>query len=499
MGVFLPDFSIQSFNGGVNLRDGPVNLGAADLIVSENMVPIGGGSFEGRGGQTELFGTPINANPVRSLHRFYKQNGTRITIATSGSNVFTVDGVGATTIDGGYTADKKFSLLTWSSKDKTYWLNGFQAMRSYDGTTVAVVGGSPPIGSMMELHDDRLWVLQGNLLRFSGLNVDNSWPAANALNLSDNYGGTGLFVKSFGRGLLIIGKDTGLYRFEGSPLLGGKLSRFSDVKCIAPWSAAVTPFGVPFLANDGVWATDGFGVQRISGKIDPLFTLPFRGAVGHYYPKKRQYLLAFSTTGAANDQLWVATYLETPQGPIISWNPYSGFKAESFSSWDGAVDSGEMYYGRSDEGKIRRMDIDSQDVGADYRCAFQTRWESFGSLTRAKQIRWLFPVFEATHPVTYKIGYTFGKYTDAGGLDQITSSGIIWGPGVVTWGPGTVTWHISGNIQSEVTSVLNFNWGRYASFYFENIGDGQNFKFHNLGAQLKTKEAMHRQPFAIAS
>jgi hypothetical protein len=499
MARFAPDHEISAFNGGTNRRDAPVGLASNDLIASENIVPIAGGSIEGRGGQSELFGTAIDSNAIRSLHRLYLQNGTRKTIATSGTKVWTVTGAGQLEIDSGYTSGKKFSMLTWSAKDKAYWINGVEPLKSYDGTTVATVAGTPPIGSMVELHDNRLWVLQGNLVRFSDLNLDNSWPGANALNISDNAGGTGQFIKSFGRGLLIIGKDTGLYRFEGSPLLGGSLTRFSDVKCIAPWSAAVTPFGVPFVSDDGVWATDGFAVNRISGKLDPVFSGLFRTAVGGYYPLKRQYLLAFSTTGAANDQFWTATYLETPQGPTVSWNPYTGFNAEAFSAWGGSGDNGEIYYGLSNTGKIRRMAFGQQDVGIDYRASFQTRWDSFGSLTRAKQVRWLFPVMESTNPVNYQIGYTFGQAQTAGGLEQRFQGGIEWGPGSVVFGPGTVTWLAGGAIQNEVTSVLNFDSGRFASFYFENTGDGPNFKFFNLGVQLKVKDAHNRQIFSIAS
>jgi len=506
VGILAPDYTITSFAGGVNTRDHPVGegLGRADLVTCVNMMPLGS-SLQGRGGQTELFGTQIDANPIRSLYRFYKNSGTRITVATSGTKVYTVTGSGATEIDAAYTADKKFSIVNWSVKDKIYWINNFEVLKSYDGTTVASVGGSPPIGSQVELHDDRLWILQNNLVYFSDLNVDNVWPAANALNLADKFGGTGQFLKSFGRGLLIAGKDSGIYRFEGSPKLGGRLTRYSDVKCVAPWSAAIVPSqkGTPdsliFLAQDGVYATDGFNCGHISEKIDPLFTGFFRTAVGKYYPKKRQYFLAFSTTGAANDQFWVATYLDTPNGSYISWSPYTGFNADSFSVWDGPQDSGEIYYGRSDAGKIRQADIGVQDVGVDYKCSFQTRWENFGTLTRAKQARWLFPVFEATQPVNYQIGYTFGRSVVTGALDDRGQSGIAWGPGTVTWGPGTVTWLLGGPLENEVSSVLNFNWGRYLSFYFENTGEGSGFKFHQLGAQLKIKDSHLRQPFAIAS
>jgi len=505
LGFFAPDAIIGPFSGGVNSRDSPVGLGQADLTSCVNMMPIASGSVVGRGGQTELFGTHIDSSPIRSLYRFYKNNGARITIATSGTKVYTVTSAGAVQIASGLSADRKFSIVNWSVKDKIYLTNGVEPLKTYDGTTFANGAGSPPIFSQIELHDDRLWGLQDNLLYFSNLNTDNVWPGASALSLSDKYGGTGSFIKSFGRGLLVVAKDSGLYRFEGSPLLGGRLTRFSDVKCIAPWSAAIitsqkgTPDSVVFLAQDGVYATDGYNCAPISGKIDPLFSGFFRNAVGRYYPKKRQYLLSFNPVGGANDQLWVGTYVDSPNGALISWSPYTGFRAESFSIWDGPQDQGELYYGRSDDGKIRRADVGNLDLGVDYKCSFQTRWENFGTLTRVKQIRWMFPIFEALRLTSYQIGYTFGDKTATGQVDQRSQENIEWGPGVVTWGPGTVTWFPGSAIQSTVTSVLNFHYGRYASFYFENTGDGPDFKFHQLAVQLKLKDARVRELFALSA
>lgn len=503
MAIFLPDHTIESLTGGVNTRDQPVGLGPSDLVSSVNMMPVGSTSLVGRGGQTNLFANPIDSNPIRSLYRFYKQSGARIAIATSGAKVYAVDPSGATEIASGFTPDKKFSIVNWSTKDKIYLTNGVEPIQSYDGSTFAALGGSPPICSQIEFHDDRLWALQGNLLYFTDLNVDNVWPAASALSLADKFGGSGQFVKSFGRGLLVVAKDSGLYRFEGSPLLGGKLTRYSDVKCIAPWSAAIvtsqknTPDSILLLAQDGIYATDGFNCAPISGKIDPLFSGFFRTAVGRYYPKKRQYLLSFNPVGSANDQMWVGTYVDGPNGAFVSWSPYSGFNADSFSVWDGSGDNGELYYGRSDDGMIRRADIGNQDIGVDYKCCFQTRWENFGTMTRSKQVRWMFPVFEATRQTNYRIGHTFGERTATGHLDSQAQMGIAWGPGVVTWGPGSVTWVGGSGIQSRVTSTLNFNYGRYVSFYFENTGDGPGFKFHSLAVQTKMKEARVREMFAL--
>lgn len=500
---------VADFAGGVNLRDAPIGLAPGDLILSENIEPIAGGWIRGRGGQTEYNASQIDANPIRSLYRFYKTNGTKITLATSGTKVYKGDdGAGTfTDVDTGYTSGKKFSFVTWATKDKVYWINDAEVLKSYDGTTAASVGGSPPVGSMVELHDDRLWILRKTLVNFSGLNVDDSWPGANALNLVDRYGGEGKFIKSFGRGLLIIAKDSGLYRFEGSPGLGGKLVRYSDVGCVAPWTADVitsqkgTPDSIVFLAMDGMYATNGFECWPVSGKLDTLFTLPssspFRGAVGKYYQKKRQYFLSFNTAGGANNDLYCATLLDAPNGQRISWNRYTGFQAESFMVWNGPGDDGQLFYGRSDLGKIMRADNSAKDVGANYLCQFQTPWYDGGSPLVSKMVRWLYLTFESLAPITFEVGYSFGAQSTSGQAEPNAAQVATWGPGSVTWGPGSVVWSPKAPTTMVKESVIFLQAEQYFSFKFKNSGDGPNFKFFSLGYETKVKPRRHFQPFAV--
>jgi hypothetical protein len=503
MGQFItPDRKYDRFFG-VNLRDQPVNLKPGDLLDSENVFPIADGSMAGRLGQVPYNAVSYGADRIRSLYRFYKQDGTRISLVTYGTKIFRGDDVtGALTeLQGSLANDRKFSFITWSAKDKVYWINGVQPLRSYDGTTVSTVAGSPPVGSQIELHDDRMWILQDDLVSFSDLNADNSWPAANALNLSDKKGGQGQFLKSFGRGLLVAAKDTGLWRFEGSPLLGGQLTPYSDIGCIAGWTADITPFGIPFLSHDGIYVTDGFRVDRISGKIDPLFsgTGRFADAVGKYYKRRRQYFFSYNTALAINDQFWAATYIETSKGPAIGWNKYTGFKAESFMEWDGAGDVGQMYYGRADTGQIRWMDIGSVDIDQPYRCRIELPNDALGDETRAKQPRFIFPNWEGLQPCNYTISYSFGKQVVSGSLTRTAQESIQWGAGAVVWGAGPVLWLNAGPMNSEVTSCLNFKWGQHVSFTFENTGDGELFKFHSAVIKTKVKEATHRTLFAIDS
>src|SRR5262245_54013511 len=101
------------------------------------MYPVASGYLVGRGGQVNFTPAAIDANPIRSLYRFYKQSGEGITLASSAVSVYRIsDSTGAVTqLAGSQAFGNRFSFTTWSSKDKVYLTNNANPMLSYDGTT----------------------------------------------------------------------------------------------------------------------------------------------------------------------------------------------------------------------------------------------------------------------------------------------------------------------------------------------------------------------------
>jgi hypothetical protein len=488
--MLLPPVNIADFSGGTNLRDAPLLLGPTDLIECLNMVPLAGGLIQGRSGQAEYNATQIDANPIKSLYRFYKQTGTGIMLATSGTQVYKGDDVAGTfsSIDTGYTTGQRFSFTSWSAKDKVYWTNGVEVVKSYDGTTVAVLGGTPPVCTQIEFHQDRLWALQQNLVRFSDLNVDDVWPALSALNVSDNRGGQSQWIKS-ANSVFIVGKTSGLWRFEGSPLLGGQLIQYSAVSCNSPWTAKTVnitvegrtvPIAVTFTAVDGAYITDGYTVDRISPKIDPVFTANLTGAVAEYYPKLRQYWLSFNAAGGANDTLWVATKLDRPEGSVVAWSQYTGFNIDSMCVWD--QDSGELYAGQSDAGKVRHLDTGQQDVGSDYKCSVSSRYFDFSAPGINKSVRWIKALFEAQSTVSYRLDY-LNAGQRSGSVKQEISVAGKWN--VDQW--NSAKWGGTG-IKHTRTSTLFSGQGRFAGVTLWNIGDGPGFKIHLATMEARTKD-----------
>lgn len=103
------------------------------------------------------------SGPVLGQHRFYRSAASPIQLFGFGTNVYSVnDGTGAvTSIKSGLNASATFYDFS-TVNDKEYFVNGFDAPQVYDGSTVAAVGGSPPVADNVEVHVNRLFLLQPN-------------------------------------------------------------------------------------------------------------------------------------------------------------------------------------------------------------------------------------------------------------------------------------------------------------------------------------------------
>ena len=96
-------------------------------------------------------------------------------------------------------------------------------------------------------------------------------------------GRIGAFLKAANR-VLIAGKTSGLWRLEGSPLLGNAFIKYGsglhcavDRRCsdgVIQQSGRAGRCGISG-ASDGIYVTDGYNVQLLSSKIDRLFSSYF--------------------------------------------------------------------------------------------------------------------------------------------------------------------------------------------------------------------------------
>lgn len=127
--------------------------------------------------------------------------------------------------------------------------NGAQAPRkTSNGTTFAVVGGSPPSFTDIESYNNMLFGITGNTLRWSQFGEDDIWPAANSLTF-DN-APTALRVY---KNVLILFTNNEVRHIQAYSEVDVQITYYStDDGCTSHRSVVVTPFGLFWWSKNGL-------------------------------------------------------------------------------------------------------------------------------------------------------------------------------------------------------------------------------------------------------
>lgn len=277
--------AVDSF-GTLNTAASPTKLPVEHTPNANNVwvdeIP---GSVVTANGYRQVGVTPSN-NPATLLVNFFKtSDGTQTFIISDNEKVWaTVDFSTFTELITGLAP--AFQLRAKVIRDKVWFTNGSDAVRTYDGSTVVTLdgtGGTPdvPTGRYIEYHDERVFLYHivgdRSKLAFSAL-TDSSgteitpddadaWPAANALQIGEGNAdfGTGLFVY---RGRLYAAKQLTIWRIEGYDEF-----TYTRVKTRAStgsrFNESIQELDglVHFIGVDGFYVFDGEQTERVSDII----------------------------------------------------------------------------------------------------------------------------------------------------------------------------------------------------------------------------------------
>src|ERR1017187_3617089 len=230
-----------------------------------------------------------SGNPVPFCINYFKtSSGTQTFVVSDNATVWTtIDFQTFTSIITGLSSS--FQLRGAVIRDKLWFTNGSDAVRTFDGTSVVVLdgtGGTPnvPKGRYIAYHDERVWIYHVSSARsavyFSSLtdasaniitpdNV-NAWDTAdNYLQISEGDAdyGTGMILY---RGYLHFFKQYSIWR-----LVGYDEYTYSRVKTRASTgsrfneSIQILDSLVHLIGVDGIYVFDGEESERISDIIDP--------------------------------------------------------------------------------------------------------------------------------------------------------------------------------------------------------------------------------------
>ena len=344
------------------------------------------------------------ATPVKGIARFAPESGLNRTLMAVDQNMYYVtDGTGATTsIVGSLNASATDYYFAYMD-GKTFWVNGYDTLRTWNGTTHAAVTHTQlPVLSLMCAHKNRIFGVSAsdkNKLVFSedpdnddgaGNEWYNAWlstsyiyipspkasePITAIVPFQDN-----LVVFTRSSKYILYGSDPGSFTVRQSTGNKGALHQkgvYADENYIY------------FVANDGFYRWNGSEDEIISDPIQTTFDSisdPSKVAVTKY---QRQIRFYYPSSGSAyNDSTaiyhtvlkeWMED-TETPVGRAVIWNDADDPRVlVEASSLVGAA-----YYAEQDDNALGKA------IDFVYDC----KPDSMGNPAKKKRVNKLFPLIE---------------------------------------------------------------------------------------------------------
>lgn len=440
----MPSYRLDDWRGGwQTFRGTNINLGPSTLIDLQNMeyfiVPDAEKGYRvvlrGRRGRSAFTASAIvSGGQTTDLFRYYPKSASPATVAIvqdvvgtpTKKNFYhdTDDNGTFASITGDFNANATASWygVIWPEKDKLFLANGSNGLYSYNGATLAAVSQSA-----IQMQGPYITVYQSHLIGtrpdtlerevyFSAADDELTVSGSLALSLNDPQGGliTGLWSL---QDRLLISKQTSWWYQLGSPLLQGALVRYSDVGNVAPRAACQTPWGIIYVAREGVKVTDGVSQLPID-VTGPLLAARFStastdsvfpSAVAVYYPRLQQYWLKLAP---ADTQVYVLSRLEGPDNSVaLLWATYTSMPLVAGLSWSGESDDGRLLLASSD-GKLWRADNTTLDDASEITAVAQTAFQPTAFPDRVGRIHQIKASYQGKGQITAGIRYDANTSND---------------------------------------------------------------------------------------
>jgi len=246
---------------GVNLNKNILELVPEEAVNTQNCVWKNG--MVKRGGQT-LIDTDqvVDDKKIVGLHRFYKKDGTKQTIATAGTITKYLDAGTWTNVKTGLTDSTQTFMTTIGWDDSVYGANGTDAPWRWTGSAVSTISNAPADTLQFLQYRDRVLSITGGDLTWSGSFTIASWLSVANANVrpdtklngmvyhSSNDSKTGIDTK------ILLAGDNGMYLFFGTDLDFSGTPDYVlaplaySVGCNAPRTMIWTPLGTMWLGID---------------------------------------------------------------------------------------------------------------------------------------------------------------------------------------------------------------------------------------------------------
>lgn len=421
---------------------------------------------------------------VKGLFRYYSTIASPTQLFAHQTDVYKVNDVtGAiTSIKSGLNSTA--TIYDWVSvNDKTYFVNGFDSPQVYDGTTVAAVGGSPPVADNVEIHANCLWFLQpgSNYVIFSNPGDYETFAAVSFLYIPSPKTADQVIKMVSVQGTMYFFTRNTKYLLYGTDLTSFVLRESPTSKgAVAATAVCKNETSIYFMSGDyHIYSFDGATDTRLSSErvAAILRNTASLASIKLWVDDKKLYV-AYTPSGQTHNQSRLVYDLVFGEW-LNDEDTYTNYGI----SWNSQSDTGQLVIGSSKVGALYYGDIGYNDVGKPIAFDWWSKYMSFGQPAARHRVKRYYAFLEGEDG-----NYTIDCQVDQDGRNSPNSnpinvnaashhygdSGLIYGS-VVNGGSGLT--YGSNVIQPSRISVP----GSYRKTQFRFVESGVDTKVGILG------------------
>jgi len=489
---------------GVNTEDDTTQITDTQGIDCLNIVQTK--ETKKRGGYAKVNSTELTGSTgIYGLMPYYKSGGsdellvashTTVQVLDTGTGVFTQPsgGTGLTTNE--YTIGKQFKNILVITKTS-------DAPRKYNGSTVALLGGSPPTCKYQEVHKNYHF-LAGNStyqsrLYWSNVSDNETWSA---LDFVDVYPDDGDIITGLHSTLdaLIIFKRYNVYVLYGDTPTYVEGLTLWRIKKASTDTGAPNQQSIAQINKNLVYPSSNLGVQAFGGSISSE-TIEFDSLSSKLMSKditptySALNLSRISQACAVNFDYKYILSVPNASSTTNNYNLVYDYLNNCWYFWNlpancfatfrtSGVDT--LYFGSPSNGFVYKYTPSIYtDAGTAINAYYYTKDYNMGSSTKDKEFYKFYVTLNKSTDYALTVEPVIDMETSAGSYSiAALSTGFTLGTSVLgTDRIGTTTTHPSD------AQIMN-NRGKFIRFKFSNNVNNENFRLRDLSLYYKNRSAL---------
>lgn len=372
---------------------------------------------------------------------------------------------------------------------QTYTISPWGEIQGKLNSSSAPTSLTVPTPKFIENHLDRIWGLDGNNLYFSTLDTSvteqhfNDWDTSNnagEIIIPSGKGDSGTGLYSLGSYLYVFQRNA-IWEIFGSSPTNFELRNISnEIGMIDKRTLVEYNGSLYFLSDKGVYRFDGTNLENLTeGVINTAIQDWANVTSPAAVLWKNKYIIAYTPNGSSynSEALFYDIVLEI-------WGKIEGTFANCWVNWNGGNDTGQIYYGSSNQGTIYLWDTGGHDDGYEIDSRYQTPSISFGARVDDKAIKKVYLQqlalghWTMTATMTQDVDGTSQTET----VDLDTGENSLWD--VSIW--DVDSWSPEGSLLTTRLSTFQGN-AKYARFKFENNGYDEGLELLGMTATARVR------------